>query len=120
MVGEECWNSDLDGRLQVVATSIHLEVVVASIQSEVAVAATSKSARLRETRPMASLVLDPYENRVTRKFDSCTSKNLNSELKKEENYTYDPLKRGVEVLLGALGCRPYGERHADYMNYTNH
>jgi hypothetical protein len=54
MVGEECWKSDLDGRLEVVATSIHLEVVVASIQSEVAVAATSKSARLRETRPMAS------------------------------------------------------------------
>jgi hypothetical protein len=30
-VGEECWNSSLDGRLEAVAASIHLEVVVASI-----------------------------------------------------------------------------------------
>jgi hypothetical protein len=43
-VGEECWNSDLDGRLEVVAASIHLEVVNASIHLEVAVAATPKSA----------------------------------------------------------------------------
>jgi hypothetical protein len=48
------------------------------------------------------------------------SKNLNSELKKEENYICDPSKRGVEVSLGALGCKPYGERHADCMNYVNH
>jgi hypothetical protein len=38
-----------------VAASIHLE----------AVAATSKSARLRETLPMASRVLDPYVNLIT-------------------------------------------------------
>jgi hypothetical protein len=29
-VGEECWNSRLDGRLDVVAASIHLETVAAS------------------------------------------------------------------------------------------
>jgi hypothetical protein len=55
-VGEECWNSGLDGRL---------EVVAASIQLEVAVTATSKATWLRETLPMASLVLDPYENTIT-------------------------------------------------------
>jgi hypothetical protein len=38
------------------------------------------------------------------------SKNLNSELKKEESYTSDPSKHGVEGLPGALGRRPYGER----------
>jgi hypothetical protein len=43
-VGEECWNSDLDGRLEVVAASIHLEVVKASIHMEAAVAAMLKSA----------------------------------------------------------------------------
>jgi hypothetical protein len=31
----------------------------------VVVAATSKAARLQETLPMASQVLDPYENPVT-------------------------------------------------------
>jgi hypothetical protein len=30
-VGEECWNSGLDGRLEAVAASIHLMVVAASI-----------------------------------------------------------------------------------------
>jgi hypothetical protein len=46
---------------------------------------------------------------------------LNSELKKEDSYTYDPLKCGVEGSLGALGCGPYGERHADCTNYcTNY
>jgi hypothetical protein len=48
------------------------------------------------------------------------SKNLNYELKKEESYTCDPLKCGVEGLLGLLGRRPYGERPADCINYINH
>jgi hypothetical protein len=52
--GEECWNSSLNGRLEVVAASIHLEVVAASIQLEAAVAATSKGARLWKTLPTAS------------------------------------------------------------------
>jgi hypothetical protein len=52
-VGEECWNFDLDGRL---------EAVAASIQLEAAVAATSEVARLWETLPTASWVLGPYEN----------------------------------------------------------
>jgi hypothetical protein len=30
-VGEECWNSDLDARLELVAASIQLEAVAASI-----------------------------------------------------------------------------------------
>jgi hypothetical protein len=47
----ECWNSGTDAQLE-------------------AVVATSKSARLRETLPTASWVLDLYENPVTRKFDS--------------------------------------------------
>jgi hypothetical protein len=51
--------------LEAVAVSIHLEAVAASIQLEAAVAATSEAARLRETLPMASRVLDPYENPVT-------------------------------------------------------
>jgi hypothetical protein len=34
-VGEECWNSGLDGRLEVMAASIHLEAV-ATTTSEVA------------------------------------------------------------------------------------
>jgi hypothetical protein len=55
-VREECWNSGLDGRL---------EAVVASIQLEAVVEATPKSARLWETLPMASWVLDPYENPIT-------------------------------------------------------
>jgi hypothetical protein len=41
-MGEECWNSGLDGRLEVVAASIHLEA---------AAAATSEAARLQETSP---------------------------------------------------------------------
>jgi hypothetical protein len=47
------------------------------------------------------------------------SQNLKSELKKEENYTCDLWKRGVEVLSGALGHEPYGERHVDCTNYVN-
>jgi hypothetical protein len=47
-------------------------------------------------------------------------KNLNSELKKEENYTYDPSKRGINESPGALGCGPYGERHAECTNYDNY
>jgi hypothetical protein len=47
-------------------------------------------------------------------------KNLNSELKKEESYTYDPSKCGVEGSLGALGHRPYGEMYADCTNCINH
>jgi hypothetical protein len=77
-LGEECWNSGLDGRLEAVAASIQLEAAAASMQLEAAVAATSKSARLWETLPMASQVLDLYENPVIWKFDLCMSKNLNS------------------------------------------
>jgi hypothetical protein len=51
-VGEECWNSSLDARLEMVAANIHLE----------AVAATSKSVRLQETLPTTSQVLDLYAN----------------------------------------------------------
>jgi hypothetical protein len=64
-VGEECWNSSLDGRLEAVAASIHLKAVVASIQLEAAVAATSKAARLQETLPTTSRVLGLYENPIT-------------------------------------------------------
>jgi hypothetical protein len=48
------------------------------------------------------------------------SKDLNSELKKEESYTGDPSKRGVEGSPGALGCRSFGESLVDYTNYTNY
>jgi hypothetical protein len=48
------------------------------------------------------------------------NKNLNSELKKEENYTCDPSKHGVEGSSGALGCETYGERLANCTNYINH
>jgi hypothetical protein len=48
------------------------------------------------------------------------SKNLNSELKNEEDYTYDLSKHGVKRSSGALGCRSYGEWPADHMNYVNH
>jgi hypothetical protein len=58
-VGEECWNSGLDDRLEAVAASIQLEAVAASIQLEAVVAATS------ESLPMESWVLGPYENPVT-------------------------------------------------------
>jgi hypothetical protein len=53
-------------------------------------------------------------------FDSLVSKILNFELKKEESYTCDPSKRGVEESPGALGRGPYGERHVDCTNYVNH
>jgi hypothetical protein len=43
-VGEECWNSGLDGWLEAVVASVHLEAVAASMQLEAAVAATSKAA----------------------------------------------------------------------------
>jgi hypothetical protein len=55
-VGEECWNSGLDGRLEAVVASIQLEAVAASIQLEAAVATMSG------TLPTASWVLGPYEN----------------------------------------------------------
>jgi hypothetical protein len=55
-VGEECWNSGLDGWLKAVAASIHLEA---------AAVATSEAARLRETLPTASRVVGPYENPIT-------------------------------------------------------
>jgi hypothetical protein len=48
------------------------------------------------------------------------SKNLNSELKKEENYTCDPSNRRIEGSLGALGREPYGEWPMNYINYVNH
>jgi hypothetical protein len=108
-VAEECLNSGLDGRLEAVAASIHLKVM----------AATSEAAWLRETLPMASQVLGPYENPVALKFDSWISKNLNSELKKEESYTCDPSKHGVEGSPSVLGRRPYGERPADCTNFVN-
>jgi hypothetical protein len=63
-VGEESWNSDLDGRLEAMVASIHLKAVMASIHLEVA-AATSEAARLRETLPTASWVVGPYENPIT-------------------------------------------------------
>jgi hypothetical protein len=47
------------------------------------------------------------------------SKNLNYELNKEESYTCDPSKRGVEGLLGVLGRRPYRERSVGCTNYVN-
>jgi hypothetical protein len=81
--------------------SIHLKVVATS------------------TLPMTSCVVGPHENPITLKFDSLMSKNLNSELKKEESYTYDPSKHGVEGSPGVLGRRPYGERLADCTNYVN-
>jgi hypothetical protein len=55
-VKEEYWNSGLDDRLEAVAVSIQLETMVV---------ATSEAARLRETLPMVSRVLDPYKNTVT-------------------------------------------------------
>jgi hypothetical protein len=64
-VREECWYSGLDARPEAVVTSIHLKVVAANIQLEAMVAATSMSAQLCETLPMASRVLDRYENPVT-------------------------------------------------------
>jgi hypothetical protein len=64
-VGEECWNSHLDGRLEAVVASIHLKAVIASIQLEATVAATSEVARLREILPTTSRVLGPYKNPVT-------------------------------------------------------
>jgi hypothetical protein len=48
------------------------------------------------------------------------SKNLNSKFKKEESYTYDPWKHGVEGSPSALGRGAYGERLVDYINYVNH
>jgi hypothetical protein len=56
MVGEECWNSCLDGRLEVVAAIIQLEVVVAAM---------SETTQLRETLLTASRVLNLYENPIT-------------------------------------------------------
>jgi hypothetical protein len=64
-------------------------------------------------------VLDPFKHPITRKLDSCMSKNLNSKLKKEDDSTCDPSKHGVEGLPGALGRRQYGERSTDCMNYVN-
>jgi hypothetical protein len=48
------------------------------------------------------------------------SKNLNSKLKNEENYTCDPSKRGVEGSTGVLGHRPYGERSSELKNEENY
>jgi hypothetical protein len=48
------------------------------------------------------------------------SKNLNSELKKEENFTCDPSRRGVKGSSGAMGHIPYGERPTDCTTYINH
>jgi hypothetical protein len=63
-VGEECFNSGLDGRLEVVVASINLKAVAANIHLE-AVTAPSKAARLWETLPTASRLVDPYENPIT-------------------------------------------------------
>jgi hypothetical protein len=62
-VGEECWNSGLDGRLEAVAASITLKAMAGSIHLEAA--ATSEAARLRETLPTASQVVGLYENPIT-------------------------------------------------------
>jgi hypothetical protein len=64
-VGEEYWNSGLDGQVETVVANIHLKVVAASIQLEAAVASTLEAAWLRETLPMTSRVLGLYENPVT-------------------------------------------------------
>jgi ribosome-binding ATPase YchF (GTP1/OBG family) len=64
-VGEECWNSDLDGRLETMATSVHLKVVAACIHLEAEVATTSEATRLWETLPTTSQVFGLYENPVT-------------------------------------------------------
>jgi hypothetical protein len=64
-VGEECYNSGLDGRLEAMMVSIHLKAVAASIQLEATVAAMSEATRLRETLPTTSWVLGPYEYLVT-------------------------------------------------------
>jgi hypothetical protein len=40
-------------------------------------------------------------------------------MKKEESYTCDPSKCGVEGSPGALGCGLYGERPTDCTNYDN-
>jgi hypothetical protein len=61
-VGEECWNSDLDDRLEAVAASIHLKAVLASIHLEAEAAVTSEAAQLRETLPTTSWVVGSYEN----------------------------------------------------------
>jgi hypothetical protein len=63
-VGEECWNSGMDGQLDAMPASIHLEAVAAIIQLEVEVVATSETAQLQETLPTVSRVLDSYENPV--------------------------------------------------------
>jgi hypothetical protein len=64
-VGEECWNSDLDGRLETMATSVLLKVVAACIHLEAEVATTSEATRLWETLPTTSQVFGLYENPVT-------------------------------------------------------
>jgi hypothetical protein len=64
-LGDECWNSGLDGQLEVVVASIQLKALAASIQLEVAVVATSVAARLRKTIPTTLRVVGPYENPVT-------------------------------------------------------
>jgi hypothetical protein len=43
------------------------------------------------------------------------SNNLNSELKKEENYTRDQSKRGVKGSSGALGRGPYMQYPKDVL-----
>jgi hypothetical protein len=62
---KECWNSSLDGRLEVVGANIQLEAMAVSIQLQVKVAVTSEAARLWETLPTTSRVLDSYENPIT-------------------------------------------------------
>jgi hypothetical protein len=48
------------------------------------------------------------------------SKNLNFELKKEEDCTCDLSRCGEKGSPDALERGPYGERHAVYMNYVNY
>jgi hypothetical protein len=55
-VGEECYKSGLDGRVETVVASIHLEVVAVAM---------SKPSWLQETLPTTSRVLAPYEIPVT-------------------------------------------------------
>jgi hypothetical protein len=45
---------------------------------------------------------------------------MSKNLKKEENYTCDPSKHGVEGSSTVLGRGPYGERTTDCTNYVSH
>jgi hypothetical protein len=48
------------------------------------------------------------------------NKNLNSELKREEIFTYDPLRRGVEGSPDVVGRKPFGKRPTECTTCVNH